>query len=311
MIKNNKLIFSKFFSNEGVVINYIDIGARGDILSPWNLFDRKFLKVFGFEPDAKECARLKAAYPDRDYYPTALWSRAEARRLYLNHWQSTSSMYKPNQIRNQDYLHKHWHGRMIDQELNIECSPLDDVLNQKVDPDFIKIDTQGAEYEILKGASSILKKNSPLVLVETWCTEVYIGAPMTHSIMALMDGLGYELLDMNLAAAWKYDNSRSIEVFSKARCIGFDLLFAKKQSLLRDIPYEQAIKLAGLLELFGFRDLAISFLEKSTEINHLKIKKLVSMLLKNSQADMSLMNKIKYKLLRLFNGDVAKWAPLH
>ena len=310
MLKKNKLIFSQFYQEHEFAINYIDIGARGDILSPWNLFDEKKLNVFGFEPDKEECARLRVAHPNRTYFPTALWGCPGVKKLFLNQWQSTSSMYRSNEVTNKDYVPKHWSGRLLERELNIECNTLDNVVGD-VAPDFIKIDTQGAEYEILQGATTTLKEHSPMVLAETWCTEVYDGAPMTHDVMRFMNDIGYELLDLNLAAAWKYDNINSIEVFSKARSIGFDLLFVKRLSLLEKVDYIQAVNLAGLLELFGFRDLAILFLEKNKNINYENANQIINILLSNSRSDSSLIGKIERKIHRFFKRDACKWAPMH
>ena len=247
-MNKNKLIFSPFFQDLGIIINYLDVGARGDISLPWSLFANKALKVIGFEPDPIEAKRLADTYEGRVYYPHALWGSVDERPFYLNEWESTSSMYPSNYIPNQVYLDRHWLGRKAKATLDVKCVDLDGVLAAEDEPDFIKLDTQGSEYEILRGARKILEKGNPLVLCETWCTEVYEGAPLTHEVMGLMYELGYTLFDINIAASWQHKSQTISKVLSKSRTIGFDLLFIKKSDKL---VFENEIELIKFAALCG------------------------------------------------------------
>jgi hypothetical protein len=106
----------------------------------------------------------------------------------------------------------------------MKCKPLDSITDLQID--FLKIDTQGAEYEILKGAEKHLLSQMPLVTCETWTTEVYEKAPLMHEVIELMYDYGYELLDMSLCHSAKHNNiNKSI---SKAIAGGYELLFYKK-----------------------------------------------------------------------------------
>ena len=78
-MKANKLIFSPWFEQQGLIINYLDIGARGDISEPWSLFAPASINVIGFEPDPTEHAHLLKAYPQRSYYPSAVWGETAVR----------------------------------------------------------------------------------------------------------------------------------------------------------------------------------------------------------------------------------------
>ena len=48
------------------------------------------------------------------------------------------------------------------QEIEVELKKLDDVIPSNLKIDFIKIDVEGAEFGVLKGAKNILKKSKPL-----------------------------------------------------------------------------------------------------------------------------------------------------
>lgn len=71
-----------------------------------------------------------------------------------------------------------------------ECDTLDNLYKGKVD--FIKIDVEGAELEVIKGAMSIIKSNIPYILVEN---HNFIDPTLSEKIKDLLInewGLGYE-----------------------------------------------------------------------------------------------------------------------
>lgn len=314
-MKENKLIFSQWFNRLDLVVNYLDVGARGDIAEPWSLFSPNKIKVIGFEPDPVECARLSKVYPERKYYPNALWSGQANRPFYLCEWSSTSSMYPPAESSNRQYRDKHWTGRVPVQTLYVDCVPLDSIVAPEDAPDFIKIDTQGAELEILKGAVKLLENGNPLVLAETWCTEVYAGMPLTHDVMAFMYKLGYQVFDLNVAAAWQHRILSLRDVHGKAKTIGFDLLFVKQLDKLKFENEGDLLKFAGLCELYGFRDYAMAVLENSTLKSERKSEALEEMV-QNDQKERTassdrLWRRIANRLLRRRRRSDPIYPPLH
>lgn len=50
--------------------------------------------------------------------------------------------------------------------LSVQVEKLDDLIPENLKIDLIKIDVEGAEFEVLKGAMKVLQKNQPLVLFE-------------------------------------------------------------------------------------------------------------------------------------------------
>lgn len=52
------------------------------------------------------------------------------------------------------------------EEIEVELKKLDDVIPSDLRIDFIKIDVEGAEFGVLKGAKNILKKSKPYVIFE-------------------------------------------------------------------------------------------------------------------------------------------------
>lgn len=60
-------------------------------------------------------------------------------------------------------------------------------------PDFIKIDVQGAEIDVLKGATETLKTAVDVIL-ECQVVEYNRGAPLRDEVIAFMDSIGYDCM---------------------------------------------------------------------------------------------------------------------
>ena len=69
----------------------------------------------------------------------------------------------------------------------VRVRPLDSLA---VDPDYLKLDVQGAEYDALVGLTDTLARSSPIMLIET----------PDHRVRAFLESRGY--------AAWSYSAER-------------------------------------------------------------------------------------------------------
>ena len=219
-------------------------------------------------------------------------------------------MYPPAEESNRAYKSAHWTGRVPVKTFQVECVPLDKILSSCDTPDFIKIDTQGAELEILRGGEKILRHGAPLVLAETWCAEVYTGAPLTHEVMDFMYKLGYQVFDLNVAAAWQHTSSAVQDVYCKAKTIGFDLLFVKRLDRLCFDSEDDLLKFAALCELFGFRDYSLAVLSASTFSSE-RVSESIKILVKNNQKDKSESSPWRRIQRRLFGQSSKLWPDLH
>lgn len=62
-------------------------------------------------------------------------------------------------------------------------------------PSLLKVDVQGAELEVLRGAEECLT-NFEIILLETGLTEVYVGQPIFHEYIAYMAERDYVVYDI-------------------------------------------------------------------------------------------------------------------
>ena len=89
-------------------------------------------------------------------------------------------------------------------------------------PDFIKIDTQGYELEILKGGLNTLKY-AEMVLMEVSLLNIYNNCPLVHDVIIFMKAQGYVLYDICSLIKRPYDRA----------LYQSDFLFIKETSALR------------------------------------------------------------------------------
>jgi FkbM family methyltransferase len=83
------------------------------------------------------------------------------------------------------------------QEINVPLRKLDDLIPAETNIDFIKIDVEGAELSVLKGARKILKKNRPYVIFECGlgASDFYGTSPEEVYDLTAETGLKISLMD--------------------------------------------------------------------------------------------------------------------
>jgi FkbM family methyltransferase len=106
----------------------------------------------------------------------------------------------------------------------VPMTTLDHIDQEKIlePPLLIKIDTQGAELEVLKGATSVLEKTDVLIL-ETMLIEQYIGQPVFFDYITFMKQKGFVVYDI-IGCSYTY----------LEQDLGFvDLVFVKEKGIFR------------------------------------------------------------------------------
>src|SRR5690348_15847330 len=73
-------------------------------------------------------------------------------------------------------------------------------------PDFIKLDVQGNELEVLRGAEQALK-SVEVILMELNLMPLYIGAPLVDEAVRYMAERGFRLYDIGMFFRRPYDNA--------------------------------------------------------------------------------------------------------
>lgn len=179
----------------------LDIGANDGMTSL--LLSRRFCKVHSFEPNAA------FAEPWRSVVP----SNVQLHCIALSNNSSESFLHVPV-VNGREY-----HGWAslgtpgVDQpfesiNIPVQCVTLDNLnLNEEID--FIKIDVEGHEIEVLEGAKITLARWRPWIVIET-------SPKTTARVCEILTSLGFERFDLEMALgisiAYSDEIYRPIEV---------------------------------------------------------------------------------------------------
>ncbi|MDD4891833.1 MAG: FkbM family methyltransferase [Phycisphaerae bacterium] len=129
------------------------------------------LSIVGIDADPEAVAasnkRAEAVAWSEHHVHAALWSTRGTQTLYVTATPSASSVYRPRD----EYQKKHAWYRVV-REVPVETILLDDLSLPPVD--FMQIDVQGGELEILKGAERTME-SVLCAIVEVSNVEVYEG----------------------------------------------------------------------------------------------------------------------------------------
>ena len=182
LLKNKKLIG-------------LDVGAQGGFNSD-KFFPEKYNKYF----ESILVDPLKNSLKNEESRHTinkGLWSSKGIKKLYiLNKRPQSSSMYEPNKksLTIYDFKEQDFHLFDVTKTEMVECDTLSSSLKElNINTlDYLKIDTQGAELEILKG----LESYRPLIIkCEVQIFPMYKKEPAWTEVTDLLYKLGYIISD--------------------------------------------------------------------------------------------------------------------
>lgn len=175
-------------------LTVVDIGARGGLHPRWGHCTIPVQGV-GFDADEGECARLNARGDGVRYLPYALGAADGATAtLRITDSPGSSSLLQPNR----EVLDQFIYGSKITvrSTVPVTLTTLDTACEQHdIQPDVIKMDIQGGELDVLKGARRALE-NALLVESEVEFQLLYVGQPLFRDIDAFMADKGWVLLGL-------------------------------------------------------------------------------------------------------------------
>lgn len=242
-------------------IIYVMCGARGET-SNRLMKALPQMKFVGFEPDTEECTRLSKIAPRGfTYINEAVGARNEQRTLFVTRNAACSSLLPPNHQLYDRFKDCAPDLEVVEQKL-IEVVSLDTFLPTiNIDNiDFLDLDTQGSELEILHGAEGFLSKGVVGVKCEVEFAPLYEAQPLFGDVDAFLRGLGFMLFDLSRSRYRRaefpsYALTRGQLLFGNAFYVRDSAWFAKQSAKL------PLFKLCLLAAHLGFHDYSLETLE--------------------------------------------------
>jgi len=233
-----------------------DVGAAGGLAERWKPY-RPWVRTLGFEPSSSEFAKLSAGSEDRLIHAASAGYNGR-RTLYLTQYWSNSSLLPPNAdlIRELEWGDDH---RVVKEE-GVPCVTVDTACEEnRVEIDFFKVDTQGTELDILKGAAQQLHRQAVCVEVEVEFCELYRGQPLFAEVDCYLRQQGFYLHELGNLLTVKPRGKGGFGGV-KGRLVSADALYFKKAAPDRLTAHQlQALFLAYLV--YGYSEEALSILE--------------------------------------------------
>ena len=204
------LVEKRVFAGEP--FSLIDVGASGGIADYWKVFGDS-LTALGFEPLIAEADRLNAAAPPNVRYEAAFVSSTDQQTEHGQKLNADRIRYRDNQpfprtsawraasTQRLDYVRTYYDASGSG-ALSTTTVTLDDVYGRGERPyvDFIKIDTDGHDYYVLRGAQRMLRESPVLGLVveSQFHGPVHHHANLFSNIDRFLRVRGFSLFDLEV-----------------------------------------------------------------------------------------------------------------
>ncbi len=251
-------------------LGFIDVGARGgvhDLVAPL----ARSVAVLGFEPDPPACDEMNALMARERIWarglclPTALADKEGPATLHLCAAPTNHSLLPINQ----EFVTRYRMDKFAQTgAFPLQAERLDTVLAARPagEPnwgEFMKIDTQGTEYEILEGSRRTLAERTSALFVEVEFCEIYAGQKLFSDLERFLRDEGFAFFGFHST------HERSRKMLDKKRYIGRERLLHADAIFFKDPlesrqaampPRQRHVAFACAL-LCGFFDFALELIE--------------------------------------------------
>ena len=265
-LKKYKNQFSKLLNKKK--IKFIDIGASIQIIPRWKRIDKNNLNYILFEPNPKEAKKLhqnKKYYKNYKVYETALSNKNQILNLNITKGIYQTSVLKPNF----DFVHQFQNPdryKITEREL-INAKKLDHF--KITNSDFIKVDAQGYNYEILEGSIKTLKDTLG-VEVEIEFIDIYSKQKLFGDVKKLLKKNNLDFIDFTALRRWNRYNESNY-----GQCVFGNAVFLKNPNKVLKMRKDRLFKYIAICILYKQFDL-VKYILDSKKINSAE-RKLINM----------------------------------
>jgi FkbM family methyltransferase len=192
----------------------IDVGANKGQFSLAARFVFPEIEIHAFEPLERERNLLLSVIPQPiNVYGTALGETAGSATFFIASRRDSSSLLKPGLAQKAAY------GVTASSTATVPLARLDDVLDIEGmrKPILMKIDVQGGEMGVIKGARGVLA-SVEAIYCEASFISLYESQPLAHELIGLLAEEGFELRGVfNQSITDEYGPTQADLLFGRAR----------------------------------------------------------------------------------------------
>lgn len=252
-----------------VPLGFVDIGARGSV-DPALAQLAGVTAVLGFEPDPEEAERLRSVghgpWAEFSIEMAALGERQEPATLYLATEPNNHSLRPANKAFIQRYAMEKFFPAG---SMPLDTTTLDRVLFERSTGDtslgeFLKVDTQGTELDILKGARRTLEERTQVVVCEVEFAPIYSGQALFSDVELFMRDRGFAFFGFSELHGRSRKRLDKSGYGGRERLLWSDAIFFKDPIALSSPPVSRDRRPACLIAsaiMLGFYDYALELAE--------------------------------------------------
>ncbi len=250
------------------------LGSQDDYASQgWQIFAPN-LSIYGFDADADACDEANAELEARQinwkeiHIPLAIGKAIEERTLYVTKHPMCSSLYAPNE----PYLER-LAGLPelvnLDFSFEIDTTTLDTFCQEEGvnEIDFMQIDVQGADLDVLEGATNILNCGTLAIQIEVEFSHLYTNQPLFADVDTFLRKHDFTLFDLSRSYRLRA-RSPIRSLVREGQLLWGDAFYFR--DLMRDDmdkrlkSPDRMLKLACIADIMNFPDYALEILEYLT-----------------------------------------------
>ncbi len=200
---------------------YVDVGARNGMFELAAI--APYVKAYGFEPNPEEYEKLKSGdtdvswlgvpapkYAETHYSPYAVGNANGTQKIYITNGPGAVGLIEPDIDRLREII---WKGRryhpnfgdeifQVRKTAPVEVKTLGSFARENglTRMDFLKIDVEGMEYEVLEGAGDLLADTS-VIKVEVCFIPFRKNQKLFSHVDLLLRSFGFDLLKFETVQA--------------------------------------------------------------------------------------------------------------
>ena len=235
----SKKISNLLHKNLNKNFTLLDIGAANGVSGRWNIISEKINKIL-VEPHKQSAEKLKKQ--GIKVLESVLHNDKKKIKFYNTRKPECSSFFKPNFDHLKKFLDKE-RFEIISEDI-FDAKSLDSEIVNFAPPNFIKIDTEGSELEILKGSSKTLLNVFGLE-VECSFNQLRVDQPLFEEIKIYLEKLDFIFIDFVSMIRWEKDN---FSFFGQPQIT--DALFLKNEEIIISNFKKNEISIDDLLNYF-------------------------------------------------------------